>query len=240
MHDEALAHLERADPVLARVISESGRCTLVPMQEGSHFGYLLRAICFQQLAGAAARTIHGRVLALYSGRAPEPSELLATRAPALRKAGLSRRKIAYVRDLAKQSADGELPLHALDGMTDDEIIATLTRVKGIGRWTAHMFLIFRLGRPDVMPELDYGVRKGMQIAYRLRKLPTPQRMRELTASWAPHRSVGSWYMWRVMELPSSRAALARRPKRKAKVKVKAKTKVELQAKARATAKRRPS
>ena len=215
---DAIAHLGRVDPVLARVIAESGECTFGVRQEGTHFGHLLRAICFQQLAGAAASTIHGRVLGLYGGRAPEPHELLATRAPALRRAGLSKQKVKYVRDLAQKSANGDLPLGALHEMTDDEVIEALTRVKGVGRWTAHMFLMFRLGRPDVMPELDYGVQKGMQIAYGMRKLPTPKRMREVTAAWAPHRSVGSWYMWRVLELPSSRVALARKKKIQSKAK----------------------
>ena len=227
---ESLAHLGTADPVLARIIAESGECTFGARNEGTHFGHLLRAICFQQLAGAAASTIHGRVLGLYGGRAPEPHELLATRAPALRRAGLSKQKVAYLRDLAQKSANGELPLDTLHAMTDDEVIAALTQVKGIGRWTAHMFLMFRLGRRDVMPELDYGVQKGMQIAYGMRKLPTPKRMREVTAAWAPHRSVGSWYMWRVLELPSSRAALAKR-KKKAKAKAKPASNVKPRAKA---------
>lgn len=237
-HAAAVAHLERVDPVLARVIAESGSRTLEQYRDGTHFAYLLRAICFQQLAGAAARTIHGRVLALYGGRSPEPHEVLSTRAAALRKAGLSKPKIAYMRDLAQKSASGELPLHTLDELGDDDVIAALTQVKGIGRWSAHMFLMFRLGRPDVMPELDYGVQKGMQIAYRMRKLPTPKRMQEVTAAWAPHRSVGSWYMWRVLELPSSKSALARRPKTKAKGRAKPKGAKTTKRKTRATAKRR--
>lgn len=218
MHAEALAHLERADPILARLIAEAGACTLTIHSDGTHFHYLLRAIVHQQLAGAAARTIHGRVLGIYGGRPPEPAELLATPARSLRKAGLSTQKVKYVRDLAKHAADGDVPLPAIHTLTDDEIIEALTRVKGIGRWTAHMFLMFRLGRPDVLPELDYGVQKGMQIAYRLRKLPTPRRMRELASAWAPHRTIGSWYMWRVLELPRAK------PARKAKAKATSKPK----------------
>ena len=204
MHTAALDHLRKADPVLASIIEQAGACTLTVAGEGSHFHYLTAAIVHQQLAGAAARTIHGRVLEIYGGRSPDPEEFLATADRALRRAGLSGPKVAYLRDLARRTASGDVPLHTLDPLTDDEIIAALTRVKGIGRWTAHMFLMFRLGRPDILPELDYGVRKGMQIAYRLRKLPTPTRMAQLTASWAPFRTVGSWYMWRVLELPSSR------------------------------------
>ena len=204
MHTAALAHLKKADPTLAKVIEQAGTCTLTVAGDGTHFHYLTAAIIHQQLAGAAARTIHGRVLEIYGGRSPDPEELLSTPDRSLRRAGLSGQKVAYLRDLARRAASGDVPLHTLDPLSDDEIIAALIRVKGIGRWTAHMFLMFRLGRPDVMPELDYGVRKGMQVAYRLRKLPTPTRMAQLTASWAPYRTVGSWYMWRVLELPSSR------------------------------------
>ena len=225
----ALDHLRRADPVLARIIDESGECTLVVHSQGTHFQYLLAAIVHQQLAGAAARTIHGRVLALYDGRNPEPHELLGTPDRKLRAAGLSGQKIAYLRDLARRSSSGDVALPTLDALPDDEIIVALTRVKGIGRWTAHMFLMFRLGRPDVLPELDYGVRKGMQIAYRLRKLPTPARMHQLAASWAPYRTVGSWYMWRVLESPAARAQrrarLARKPKAKLKLRSKSKSKL---------------
>jgi len=204
MHTAALEHLRKADPVLAKLIEQAGDCTLEVAGDGTHFHYLTRAIVHQQLAGAAARTIHGRVLEIYGGRAPEPEELLSTPDRSLRRAGLSGQKLEYLRDLARRASSGDVPLHTLDALTDDEIITALIRVKGIGRWTAHMFLMFRLGRPDIMPELDYGVRKGMQIAYRLRKLPTPTRMAQLTAAWAPFRTVGSWYMWRVLELPSAR------------------------------------
>jgi len=223
-HAAAVAHLRAADPVLAGIIAEAGDCTLTLQSDGTHFAYLLRAIVFQQLAGAAARTIHARVLDIFGGRAPTPAELLATPPRALRKAGLSAQKIRYVRDLAAHAAEGDVPLPALETMADDEIIAALTRVKGIGRWTAHMFLMFRLGRPDVLPELDYGVQKGMQVAYRLRKLPKPKRMHEVAARWAPHRTIGSWYMWRVLELRPPRRTVKAKPKVKAKVKVKAKPK----------------
>ena len=220
----ALDHLRRADPVLARIIDERGDCTLEVHGDGTHFQYLLAAIVHQQLAGAAAKTIHGRVLALYDGRPPDPHELLGTPQRKLRAAGLSGRKIEYLRDLAHRSSTGDVPLHTMDALPDDEIIVALTRVKGIGRWTAHMFLMFRLGRPDVLPELDYGVRKGMQIAYRLRKLPTPARMNQLAAAWAPYRTVGSWYMWRVLESPAARAQRRARPTQKAKLKSNSKMK----------------
>ena len=230
MQTEARAHLAAVDPILAEIIKQAGDRELAITSEGTHFHHLLRTIVHQQLAGAAAQTIHGRVLGIYGGRAPEPAELLATPDRELRRAGLSGQKVSYVRDLARRSASGDIPWDTLDALPDEEIVIALTRVKGIGRWSAHMFLMFRLGRPDVLPELDYGVRKGMQIAYRLRKLPTPRRMQELTAAWAPYRSVGSWYMWRVLELPSSRrppkwktgAKPARGAKPKSRVKGKSK------------------
>lgn len=220
MHARAVAHLKEKDPVLAQIIHEAGDQRFETRSEGSHFHSLLRTIVYQQLAGAAAQTIHGRVLAIYGGRAPEPAELLATPSRKLRGAGLSGQKVEYVRDLARRSASGEIPWETIDALTDEEVIVALTRVKGIGRWSAHMFLMFRLGRPDVLPELDYGVQKGMQIAYGLRKLPNPRRMHEITACWAPFRSVGSWYMWRVLELRPSQ----RRKKPAAKAKAKAKPK----------------
>jgi DNA-3-methyladenine glycosylase II len=116
---------------------------------------------------------------------------------------LSRQKSAYLKDLGARVTSGELPIETLHELTDDEVITALTQVKGIGRWTAQMFLMFRLGRPDVLPDLDLGVQKGIQRAYRLRKLPTPERVKKIGAKWAPYRTVGSWYMWRLLDLPSA-------------------------------------
>jgi DNA-3-methyladenine glycosylase II len=237
MHTDATKHLQNADPVLARIIDEAGPCTLRPHDEGTHFHYLLAAILRQQLAGAAARTIHDRVLAIYGGRSPEPQELLATPDRTLRKAGLSGQKVSYLRDLARRTESGDLPLHTLDVLPDQEIITALVRVKGIGPWTAQMFLMFRLGRPDILPELDFGVRKAMQLAYRLRKLPAPRRMHELAASWAPHRTIGSWYMWRSLELPAAREARRPRAKQKPVKKARSKSKPRARTKSRRAAKR---
>jgi DNA-3-methyladenine glycosylase II len=169
-----------------------------PRREGTHFDALCRAIIYQQLSGKAAATIHGRVVALY-GRPPLPAELLATPDERLRAAGLSRQKLAYLRDLATHVDAGALPLDRVELMEDDAVLDALVAVKGIGRWTAQMFLMFRLGRPNVLPELDLGVQKGIQVAYRMRKRPTPVQVRRIGAPWAPHASVASWYLWRLLD-----------------------------------------
>lgn len=200
-HRKAINHLKKVDPVLARVIDAVGRCTLVPRAEWTHFDALVRSIVYQQLSGKAAATIHGRVLELIGDGAETPQRIVATSHEAFRGAGLSNAKARYVRNLAEHVLDGSLPVESLDEMTDDEIIAALTQVKGIGKWSAQMFLMFRLGRPDVLPDLDLGVQKGIQKAYGLRKLPTPAQVLRRGAKWAPYRTVASWYMWRVLELP---------------------------------------
>src|SRR5688572_31049872 len=169
MHTDAVAHLKTADPRLAPIIELVGPCALSPRTEGTHFDALCRAIVYQQLSGKAAATIHGRVLALYDGRPPLPAELLATPVERLRACGLSRQKLGYILDLAERVERGDVPLDHLDSLPDDAILEALVRVKGIGRWTAQMFLMFRLGRPDVLPELDLGVQKGLQRAYGKRR-----------------------------------------------------------------------
>lgn len=202
MHRKAIDHLRRADPRLANVIERVGQCRFAPVSDGTHFDALVRSIIYQQLSGSAAGTIHRRVIDGFGGRSPEPGTLLETADERLRGWGLSRQKIAYLRDLAVASRDGRLPVEELHALDDDEVIAALTSVKGIGRWTAHMFLMFRLGRPDVLPELDLGVRKAMLRVYRLRKLPPPDRVHRIGAPWAPYRTIASWYLWRSLELPA--------------------------------------
>ena len=197
--EAAVRHLRRADPTLARVIRRVGPCLLAPRREGSHFDAVLRAIVYQQLSGKAAGTILGRVHALYGGRAPTPAELLATPEEALRGAGLPRQKQSYARDLATRVLAGAVPAEALDALDDDAIIAALTSVKGVGRWTAQMFLMFRLGRLDVLPDLDLGVQKGIQLAYGLAALPRPKEVVAIGAPWAPYRSVAAWYLWRSLD-----------------------------------------
>ncbi|MGH7652141.1 MAG: DNA-3-methyladenine glycosylase family protein [Gemmatimonadaceae bacterium] len=194
-----VAHLRRVDPVMVRVIEKVGRYRGWPDGGGTHFDAVARSIVFQQLSGKAAGTIHGRFHGLYGGRPPRPEELAATSDEQLRSVGLSRQKSAYLKDLGARVTSGEIPIETLHELTDDEVIAALTQVKGIGRWTAQMFLMFRLGRPDVLPDLDLGIQKGIQKAYRLRKLPPPERVKKIGAKWAPYRTVASWYLWRYLD-----------------------------------------
>ena len=182
------------------VISRVGRCTLTPRTEWTHFDALVRSIVYQQLSGQAAATIHGRVVKLIGDGAGTPEKIVQTTHEDFRAAGLSNAKARYVRNLAEHVLDGSLPVNSLHELSDDEIIESLIQVKGIGRWSAQMFLMFRLGRPDVLPELDLGIQKGMQKAYRMRKLPTPQQVLKRGAKWAPYRTIGSWYMWRILEV----------------------------------------
>lgn len=193
------------DPILRKVIEQVGPCRLRPQTDGSHFEFIARSIIYQQLSGKAAGTIHGRVQALCGG-AVTSRALAGLGDEALRGAGLSRQKLGYLRDLSAKSLAGLLDTLHFDEMPDEEITRQLVQVKGVGVWTAQMFLMFRLGRPDVLPVLDLGVRKGVQQAYRLRKLPDAKRVEKVAASWAPYRTVGSWYMWRVLELDTKRAA----------------------------------
>lgn len=198
----AQQELSARDPRLGAVIDRVGPCTLLPRREGTHFGHLARNIIYQQLSGGAASTIHGRFTTLVGGdpHAPDPHTVLAIADDALRACGLSAGKLRALRDLAQHVVDGRLPLHALDTMSDDEVIAALVPVRGIGPWTAQMFLMFRLGRPDVLPVLDLGVRKGAQRIYRTRALPDADRLTKLARNWRPWASVASWYCWRVLDL----------------------------------------
>lgn len=196
----AVRHLKRADPVLGAVIERVGPCRWTGATEHTHFGFVLRCIVYQQLSGKAAATIFGRVTDLYGGRAPTPAELLRTRVARLRAAGLSERKAEYARELAARVRAGEIPLEQLDGMDDSVVIDTLVRVRGIGRWTAQMVMIFHLGRVDVFPELDLGVQKAVQRMLGMRRLPTPAQMLEIGERWAPYRTVASWYLWRSLDL----------------------------------------
>ena len=161
----------------------------------------MQTILFQQLAGPAAIAIRRRFFALFSDedRPPTPSELLASTDEALRAAGVSRQKAGYLRDLALHVADGRLDLGSLPALPDDEVIQRVTAIKGLGEWSAHMFLMFHLGRPDVLPIGDLGVRNGMRLTYGLDAMPTPKEALAIGEPWAPYRSVGSWYMWRAAE-----------------------------------------
>jgi DNA-3-methyladenine glycosylase II len=200
MSREGAQHLRRSDPVLARVINEVGTYRPSPPHRGTHFSALMRAIVYQQLSGKAAATILGRVHGLYGGRPPTPRKLLATPEVALRGAGLSTQKLGYLRDLASRVDDGRLPVAKLGRLTDAQAIEVLTGVKGIGRWSAQVYLMFRLERPDVLPEGDLGIQKAIQRAYGLKKLPDPSRVERIGAAWAPYRTLASWYLWRSLDV----------------------------------------
>jgi DNA-3-methyladenine glycosylase II len=199
----AVRHLKKVDPVMRRVVDAVGPCRFVARAEGTHFDALLRSIVYQQVSGAAASTILRRVHALYGDRAPAPRELLETSDDTLRAAGLSRQKLAYVRDLALHVLDGPVPFDRLHELDDAAVIDALTAIKGVGRWTAEIFLMFRLGRADVLPTADLGVQKAIQRAYRLRQLPPPKKVAAIGARWAPHRTVASWYLWRSLDGPAA-------------------------------------
>jgi DNA-3-methyladenine glycosylase II len=195
----ALAHLRRTDPVLAGIIERVGPYRLEMRRTGTHYDALVRSIVFQQLSGKAAGTIHRRFCELYPGNRPRAELVLATADELLRGAGLSRQKVGYLRDLSARVASRSLPLAHLGRLPDDAIIEHLVQVKGIGRWTVQMFLMFRLGRPDVLPELDLGVQTAIQRAYGLEKRPTPKEVLRMGARWRPYASVASWYLWRSLE-----------------------------------------
>jgi len=197
----AAAHLAAADERLALVIARAAPCSLRPKRLGSLFTVLLRAIVYQQLNGKAAGTILRRVEALFPGNRITPAALLAMPEDSLRAAGLSRNKLASVRDLAARTLDGTIPSPAAARkLSDDELVARLTEVRGIGPWTVHMLLMFDLGRPDVLPSGDYGVRMGFKKLYRKRTEPSPDQIKRHASRWQPYRSVAAWYLWRVHEI----------------------------------------
>ena len=186
---------------MAELIARSRRYNITPAILVRPFDALAESIAYQQLTGKAAATIFGRVRALYPKRKwLDPKQLLATPDETLRAAGLSRAKTAALKDLAAKTIDGTVPSgRALLRMTDDEIITRLTTVRGIGRWTVEMLLLFDLGRPDVWPVDDYGVRKGFAKTFRRRELPTPKQLMKLGEKWRPYRSVAAWYFWRALD-----------------------------------------
>jgi DNA-3-methyladenine glycosylase II len=194
----ALDHLRSVDDKLAAVIERHGRPTIEPTTDAVRS--LARAIVSQQLSGKAADTIWGRFVALYpGGRFPRPAAIAATPDAALRGAGLSGAKAAALKDLARHVLERRLVPARLPAATDDEVAAMLLPVRGIGPWSVHMFLMFALARPDVLPVGDLGIQKGMQRHFGLRKLPDADRMTRLAAPWRPYRSVAAWYMWRLLE-----------------------------------------
>ena len=196
-----IKHLAKTDPVMKRLIREVGPFTLTPRSKRSPFESLARAIAYQQLHDKAAESIVRRFVALFpTKRFPQPADVLAMNEQAIRGAGFSRAKVAALRDLAAKILDGTVPTGAIVRKLDDEaIIERLIEVRGIGRWTVEMLLIFQLGRPDVLPVDDFGVRNGFRIAYGRRSMPTPKEVRQYGERWKPYRTAAAWYLWRAAD-----------------------------------------
>jgi DNA-3-methyladenine glycosylase II len=208
-----MRELSRADRRLARVIRRVGAFPTKKRKPQHPYASLLQAIVYQQIAGKAAEAIFGRVKALGASGFPTPEEVLGASKAKLRRAGLSRQKIAAVKDLAAKTLDGTVPpLAKIRRMSEEEIHERLTRVRGIGEWSVQMFLMSRLGRPDVLPAHDYGIRKGFQRVYGHKDVPKPQVILEHGERWRPYRSIASWYLWRAIEEKQAK------PKRKIKAK----------------------
>jgi DNA-3-methyladenine glycosylase II len=199
---EARAALAAADPTMAALIERVGEIDVATRlrrrseeRPADAYGALLRAIVGQQLSTKAARTIYGRVLDLFGGATPSPEQLLEASEEELRACGLSGRKVEYVRDLAAHVLGGELELDRLGDLSDEEVIAEIVAVRGLGQWTAEMFLIFHLERPDILSGGDLGIRKAVQVEYELEEMPVPARVLEIGEAWRPHRSLASLYLW---------------------------------------------
>ena len=193
-YERARRLLARRDPVIAALIRRHGPCGLATAQHEDAFTALVHAIVSQQLSTKAAATIARRFDALFDGP-PTPAAVALVDDAQLRAVGLSAQKVRYIRDLCARISDGSLPLDRVNELADEDVILSLTRVKGIGRWTAEMFLMFRLHRPDVLPVDDLGILKAVQRAYGLRKLPRPERLTKIGEPWRPYRSVACWYLW---------------------------------------------
>ncbi len=188
-------HLRRVDPVMGDVMAEVGRCRIDETPYHPALAALIYAVISQQISVAAAASIRRKFLALYGGRAPSAARLRATADDDLRAAGLSSRKLRYLKDLAAKVDDGVVRLRRLKAMTDSQVIAELTQVLGIGRWTAEVFLLFRLGRLDVLVADDLGIQDGIQQFYDLRDRPSADRVSQIAEPWRPYRSIGCWYIW---------------------------------------------
>jgi DNA-3-methyladenine glycosylase II len=193
--------ITKADPVMAGLVERLGELSMPERRKRSGrdrtdpYGTLLGSVISQQLSTKAARTIYNRVLELFGGRTPTPAEILATDPAALRGCGLSGRKVEYIRDLAEHVQSGELELDRLEELSDEEVIAEITAVRGFGVWSAHMFLMFFLERPDVLPVGDLGIRRAAQIEYGLDDLPAPAELERIAEPWRPHRTLACLYLW---------------------------------------------
>jgi DNA-3-methyladenine glycosylase II len=215
-HVAAHAHLTAKDKRLARLIAKNGEFKFALDTCDSVYESLLEAIVHQSISGKAAAKIFSRIKALgANGQCPTPHEILATSIQALREAGLSNAKAAAMHDLAQKTIDGIVPtLDAARSLSDEELVARLVSVKGIGAWTVEMFLIFRLGRPDVLPIHDYGVQKGFALTYNKPFIPKPRELAEFGERWRPYRSIASWYMWRAVEHYGKKRKVTKAPTKK--------------------------
>lgn len=209
----ARAHLKRVDPVMARVMKQVGPYRPGDRTGGTHLHSLVRAIVFQQLSGKAATTILNRFLALFPDNEATAELILAKSDADMRAVGLSRQKMSYMRDLATKVRDGALPLDHVHTLGDTELIEHLVQVKGIGKWTAQMFLMFKLGRPDVLPDLDLGIQNAIKRAYNKRKV-RPKDVLRIGAKWSPYSSIASWYLWRLLDNGDGQLGASKKKKSK--------------------------
>lgn len=207
MNAAAVQHLQRADRKLARIIKQIGPCPLAPRQGVAPWQALVRSVAYQQLNGTAAETIFNRFLALFPGQKfPTPEQILAASEERLRSAGLSRAKTAAIKDIAAHVLRGVVTdRRGMKRLSDAEIIERLTVIRGVGPWTVEMLLMFTLGRPDVLPATDYGVRSGFALVYGLKELPAPKDLLAHGERWRPYRTVASWYLWRAVDLAKEKA-----------------------------------
>jgi DNA-3-methyladenine glycosylase II len=201
MTPEAHKHLSKRDPVLRRLIREHGKCALVPEKRRSPFQSLVQAVAHQQLNGTAANTILTRFKKLYPGKKfPRPEDLANVTDEQIRACGFSFAKIKAIRDIAEKTLSGVIPTsREIVKLSDDEIVARLTEVRGVGRWTVEMLLIFQLGREDVLPADDFGVRSGFRVAYKKRGMPKPKELLAFGEKWRPHRTTAAWFLWRAAD-----------------------------------------
>ena len=200
MHADAEAHLSKRCPIMRRLIKAHGPCELVP-QKRSPYEALVHAVAHQQLHANAAEAILGRFKALWpKSRFPKPEQILEASDEAIRGVGFSNAKLLAIRDIAAKTQSGLIPTRAAAlKLSDEELIARIVEVRGVGRWTVEMLLIFTLGRPDVFPSDDFGVRNGWRIINKLEDMPKPKELRELAARWQPHRTLAAWYLWRAAD-----------------------------------------
>jgi DNA-3-methyladenine glycosylase II len=207
MTHEAIQHLSKVDKQLAKLIAKVGEYALKPDKRRSPYQALIKSVAYQQLNGIAAGTIFGRFKNLYPGTTfPSPQQVLDTPVENLRKTGLSAAKVKAIQDIAAKTIEGIVPdRRTCSRLSDAELVERLTQIRGVGPWTVQMFLMFTLGRMDVLPIGDFGVRKGFSLAYGLDEMPTPGRLAEIGEKWRPYRTVASWYMWQAVDIYGKKA-----------------------------------